>query len=276
MSETGPLLSVKDLRVHFPVRSGVLQRASDSVRAVDGVSFDLHEGQTLGLVGESGSGKTTVGRAVLRLIPATSGAVVYRGRDVLAAPPRAMHTLRREMQIVFQDPAGALNPRMRVWQIVSEPLLVHGEARSTRDLRARASDLLERCGMPSSSVDRYPHEFSGGQRQRIVVARALALRPKFMVLDEPTSALDVSVQAQILNLLKDLQRDFGLSYLFISHDMAVVAHMCDRIAVMLRGKIVEEGERDRLLSEASHEYTRSLLAAAPGAPGAPDTPDAAA
>lgn len=265
MSDIAPLMSVKDLCVHFPVRSGVLQRVTDRVRAVDGVSFDLAAGETLGLVGESGSGKTTVGRAVLRLIEATSGSVRYDGRDVLAAGRSAMHALRRDMQIVFQDPAGALNPRMRVWQIVSEPLRVHGVSRSTRELRAKSADLLERCGMPASSADRYPHEFSGGQRQRIVIARALALRPKFMVLDEPTSALDVSVQAQILNLLKDLQRDFGLSYLFISHDMAVIAHMCDRIAVMLRGKIVEEGRRDRILNDASHEYTRSLLAAAPDA-----------
>lgn len=262
---TEPILRVEDLRVHFPVRTGLLQRTTDTVRAVDGVSFDILPGETLGLVGESGSGKTTAGRAVLRLIRATSGRVVFQGADVLSARAREMHALRRRMQIVFQDPAGALNPRMRVWEIVSEPLLVHRLARGARALRAAATDLLERCGMPASSADRYPHEFSGGQRQRIVIARALALRPALLVCDEPTSALDVSVQAQILNLLKDLQRDLRLSYLFISHDMAVVSHMCDHIAVMLRGRIVEQGPRDAVLFSPSHEYTRRLLAAVPEA-----------
>lgn len=269
MSEPTPLLKVDDLRVEFPLRGGVFGRTVDVVRAVDGVSFEVGAGETLGLVGESGSGKTTAGRAVLRLQRATGGRVVFDGHDVLSAGARAMRSLRRRMQIVFQDPAGALNPRMRVWEIVGEPLRVHGVGAS-RDLRGRAAELLERCGMPASSADRYPHEFSGGQRQRIVIARALALSPAFIVCDEPTSALDVSVQAQILNLLKDLQRDMGLSYLFISHDMSVVAHMCDRIAVMLHGRIVEQGARDAVLFDPRHEYTKRLLSAVPGA-GAPGT-----
>ncbi len=260
-----PLLRVDDLRVHFTPQSKLFARAEDPIRAVDGVSFEIAEGDTLGLVGESGSGKTTVGRAVLRLVIATSGRVTFDGRDVLNASPREMHALRKRMQIVFQDPAGALNPRMRIWEIVSEPLLVHDVARGAKALRAQASALLERCGMPASSADRYPHEFSGGQRQRIVIARALALNPTLLVCDEPTSALDVSVQAQILNLLKDLQRDLRLSYLFISHDMSVIAHMCDRVAVMLQGRIVEQGPRDSVLFSPKHEYTKRLLASVPEA-----------
>lgn len=263
--QASPLLRVDDLRVHFTPQSKLFARAEEPIRAVDGVSFEIGAGETLGLVGESGSGKTTVGRAVLRLIEATAGRVIFDGREVLDASPREMSSLRKRMQIVFQDPAGALNPRMRIWEIVSEPLLVHRVARGSRSLRTRATSLLERCGMPASSADRYPHEFSGGQRQRIVIARALALSPKFLVCDEPTSALDVSVQAQILNLLKDLQRDLGLSYLFISHDMSVISHMCDRVAVMLRGKIVEQGARDDVLFEPTHDYTRRLLSAVPEA-----------
>jgi oligopeptide transport system ATP-binding protein len=263
--QTSPLLRVEDLSVHFAPRAKMFVRDPEPIRAVDGVSFHIAPGETLGLVGESGSGKTTVGRAVLRLIRATSGRVEFEGRDVLRAPAREMHTLRRSMQIVFQDPAGALNPRMRVGEIVSEPLLVHHVARGAKALRERATALLQRCGMPASSADRYPHEFSGGQRQRIVIARALALNPRFLVCDEPTSALDVSVQAQILNLLKDLQRDLGLSYLFISHDMSVISHMCDRVAVMLRGKIVEQGSRNGVLFDPRHDYTRRLLSAVPEA-----------
>ena len=256
------LLQVEHLRTYFPVRTGVLQRVTDHVKAVDDVSFVIHEGETLGLVGESGCGKTTVGRTILRLIPATGGRVLYKGRDVFALAPLEMRRLRREMQIIFQDPVGSLNPRMRVGSIVGEPLLVHGLA-SGDELRATVEDLLERCGLWRQAADRYPHEFSGGQRQRIGIARALALHPKLIICDEPTSALDVSIQSQILNLLDDLQDEFGLSYLFISHDMAVIHHVCDSVAVMFEGKIVEQGDRDQIIHEPRHEYTKTLLAAVP-------------
>ncbi len=258
-----PLLSVSDLKVHFPVRSGLLRLTTGHVKAVDGVSFELRRGEALGLVGESGCGKTTVGRAILRLIPATGGRVVFDRHDVLSAGSAEMRALRRQMQIIFQDPGGSLNPRLRIGAIIGEPLRVHQLVESREEERARALDLLEKCGMPRSAIDRYPHEFSGGQRQRIGIARALALNPRFIVCDEPTSALDVSIQAQILNLLADLRDELGLSYLFISHDMAVVKHLCDRVAVMLAGKIVEEGPRERVIGEPKHEYTRALLSAVP-------------
>ncbi|MDP1660517.1 MAG: ATP-binding cassette domain-containing protein [Phycisphaerales bacterium] len=261
----GPLLQVRDLRVHFPVRTGVLQRVCDHVRAVDGVSFEVPRGKTLGLVGESGCGKTTAGRAVLRLIPATGGTVVFDGVDVLGAGRARMAELRKRMQIVFQDPGGSLNPRMRVEEVVGEPLIVHEPGVPRKRVRERAGEMLERCGMPAAAMDRYPHEFSGGQKQRIAIARALMLGPSFVVCDEPTSALDVSVQAQVLNLLADLQRDMGLSYLFISHDMAVVNQMCDRIAVMQAGVIVEQGEREQIMHAPAHPYTIRLLAAVPEA-----------
>ncbi len=262
-----PLLDVRDLAVHFHPRSALFSKTPDPVRAVDGVSLAIHQGQTLGLVGESGSGKTTVGRAILRLIPLTSasvtGRVTFDSANVLTARGDQLQKLRREMQIIFQDPAGSLNPRMRVWKIVAEPLLVHKLATKPDELRTRAVQLLERCGMPASAADRYPHQFSGGQRQRIGIARALALDPKFIVCDEPTSALDVSIQSQIINLLTDLQRDLGLTYLFISHDMAVVSHTCQRIAVMLRGKLVEQGPREQIIEDPQHAYTRELLSAVP-------------
>ncbi|KAA0215663.1 MAG: ABC transporter ATP-binding protein [Leptolyngbya sp. PLA3] len=258
-----PLLDVRDLRTWFPVRRGVLQRVHDHVRAVDGVSFSLRAGETLGLVGESGCGKTTVGRTLLGLAPATGGEVIFEGQPVFEARGRTLRHLRKDMQIIFQDPAGSLDPRMRVWQIVAEPMLVHKVETRRSALRERAAGLLERCGMPARVLDRYPHEFSGGQRQRIGIARAIALQPKFIVCDEPTSALDVSVQAQIVNLLCDLQRDMGMSYLFISHDMGVIHHMCARIAVMYAGKIVEEGSRDQIVHNPQHPYTRKLLAAVP-------------
>jgi oligopeptide transport system ATP-binding protein len=262
-----PLLDVSSLHVHFPIKAGILQRTVGHVKAVDGVSFSIGTGETLGLVGESGCGKTTVGRAILRLIPATSGGVKFSTIDLMKAGPATMKNLRRQMQIIFQDPAGSLNPRMRIEAIVGEPLLVHGLVKPGDRplLRQKVEELLVRCGMPKHAADRYPHEFSGGQRQRIGIARALALDPKFIVCDEPTSALDVSIQAQILNLLTDLQRDFGLSFLFISHDMAVIQHMCRRIAVMYKGKIVEEGTRDEILSRPQHPYTQALLSAVPEA-----------
>ncbi|MDX2148812.1 MAG: ATP-binding cassette domain-containing protein [Planctomycetota bacterium] len=262
-SPATPLLRVRDLRCTFPIRSAILQRVVGHVHAVDGVSLDIDEGETLGLVGESGCGKTTLGRAILRLTPATSGSITFQGQDVLAARGPALKALRRDVQVIFQDPATSLNPRMRIDAIVGEPLLVHAIAPNRDDRRARVERLLERCGMPRTAADRYPHEFSGGQRQRIGIARALALQPKFVICDEPTSALDVSVQAQILNLLMDLQSEFGLSYLFISHDMSVIQHVCRRIAVMHRGRIVEEGQRDQILREPRESYTRTLLAAVP-------------
>ncbi len=260
---TKPLLSVRDLHTHFPIRKGLLQRTVGYVKAVDGVSFDIHPGECVGLVGESGCGKTTVGRTLLRLIPATSGTVNFNGTNVYTAHGKALQSLRRQMQIIFQDPAGSLNPRMRIANIIGEPLQVHGLATTRDEVREKAEMFLERCGMPRAAADRYPHEFSGGQRQRIGIARALALNPKFIVCDEPTSALDVSIQAQILNLLTDLQRDFGLSYLFISHDMAVIQHMCSRICVMYKGKIVEEGSREAVIGNPQHKYTQSLLSAVP-------------
>ena len=262
MDEKKPLLEVRDLKTHFPVKRGFLQRTVDYVRAVDGVNFSLGSGETLGLVGESGCGKTTVGRTILRLIPATSGAVSFEGKNVFEQSAVDMRKLRREMQIIFQDPGGSLNPRMRVGGIVGEPLIVHGMATGD-ELRDRVEALLERCGLWKQAADRYPHEFSGGQRQRIGIARALAVEPRLIICDEPTSALDVSIQSQILNLLDDLQQEFKLSYLFISHDMAVIHHVCDRIAVMLDGKIVEMGDRDQVINHPSHDYTKALLSAVP-------------
>jgi ABC-type microcin C transport system duplicated ATPase subunit YejF len=260
-----PLLSVKGLVVRFPQRSGILQRVVGWSRAVDGVSFDLARGESLGLVGESGSGKSTVARAVVRLVEAAEGTISLWGEDLRQARGVGLKRLRRRVQMIFQDPAGSLNPRMRIGDIVAEPLIVHGEAGTKHELTQRVGGLLERCGMPAACMDRFPHQFSGGQRQRIAIARALALTPELIVCDEPTSALDVSIQAQILNLLKDLQRERGLSYLFISHDMGVIQHICDRIAVMRAGKIVEMGSRDEVLETPREDYTRSLLAAVPNA-----------
>jgi oligopeptide transport system ATP-binding protein len=260
-----PILEVRDLKTHFPIKSGVLQLTTGHVKAVDGVSFHVNKGETLGLVGESGCGKTTVGRTILKLIPATGGEVLFDGANVLASRGASLKRLRREMQIIFQDPAGSLNPRLKIAAIVGEPIRVHGLADSRRQLRKKVEELLERCGMPRLTADRYPHEFSGGQRQRIGIARALALEPRFIVCDEPTSALDVSIQSQILNLLTDLRDDFGLSYLFISHDMAVIQHICDRVAVMYQGKIVEHGTRADVIEGPQHPYTRALLSAVPEA-----------
>jgi oligopeptide transport system ATP-binding protein len=263
MSST-PLLEVRGLQTWFPIRRGLLQRITGHVKAVDGVDFALGKGETLGLVGESGCGKTTVGRSILRLIEPTGGEVRFEGRDVRRMGAEELRLLRRRMQIIFQDPGGSLNPRMRVGRIVGEPLEVHGIAKGDA-LRDMVEKLLERCGLWKAAADRYPHEFSGGQRQRIGIARALALNPSLIVCDEPTSALDVSIQSQILNLLKELQAEFGLSYLFISHDMAVIHHICDRVAVMYDGKIVESGTRDEIIRSPKHPYTQRLLAAVPEA-----------
>ena len=262
-TQVEPLLDVRGLKTYFPIRTGLLQRVTDHFKAVDDVSFSIGKGETLGLVGESGCGKTTVGRTLLRLVPATAGTVTFEGHNMFTASGSELQKLRSDMQIVFQDPAGSLNPRMRVATIIGEPLLIHGMVTDKAELRERVESLLERCGMPRAAADRYPHEFSGGQRQRIGIARALALEPKFIVCDEPTSALDVSIQAQVINLLIDLQSEFGLSYLFISHDMAVIQHVCKRIAVMYKGKIVEEGTREDIIGNPQHLYTQSLLSAVP-------------
>jgi len=259
---SAPLLDVRALTKHFPVRSGWWRAPTRVIRAVDGVSFTVAASETLALVGESGSGKTTVGRAILRLIEPTSGHVSFDGRDVRALPPAALRALRREMQIVFQDPYGSLNPRLTIGAAIREGLLVHQIAEgSAADQRVRA--LLDEVGLRAEYATRYPHEFSGGQRQRIGIARALAVEPRFIVCDEPVSALDVSVQAQVVNLLRDLQRDRGLAYLFIAHDLAVVAHMADRVAVMYLGRIVELAPRAALFATPRMPYTQALLSAVP-------------
>jgi len=259
---TAPLLEVRDLVVTYPSRGP----ARAATRAVDGISFTVPRGGSLGLVGESGSGKSTVGRAVLRLVRAQSGAVLFDGVDLLALRGETLRRVRRRMQIVFQDPGGSLNPRMRAGAIVAEPLIIHGLASDAAAARRAAVDLLARCGLGPDACDRFPHQFSGGQRQRIAIARAIAARPEFIVCDEPTSALDVSVQAQIINLLMDLQSKFGLSYLFISHDIGLVQHVCSHLAVMKSGRIVEAGPAGEILVRPSHPYTRALLAAVPVAP----------
>ncbi|QDU32625.1 Oligopeptide transport ATP-binding protein OppF [Poriferisphaera corsica] len=257
-----PLLEVKNLKTYFPVKRGLLRKHVGNVKAVDDVSFTVGHQETVGLVGESGCGKSTVGRTILRLIPATHGEVSFNGEDVLGTSSGRMKQLRREMQMIFQDPVGSLNPRMTIRRIIGEPMQVHKVA-SGSELDDRIAVLLEKCGMLPEHMYRYPHEFSGGQRQRIGIARALALNPKFIVCDEPVSALDVSVQSQILNLLADLQEEFGLSYLFIAHNLAVVEHFCDRIAVMYLGRIVEMADRDTLYANPIHPYTKALLSAAP-------------
>ncbi len=257
-----PLLQVENLRTYFPIKRGVLSRVVGHVKAVDGVNFSIPPGGTLGLVGESGCGKTTVGRTILRLIPATAGSVVYRGANVFALGAAAMRSLRGSMQIIFQDPVSSLNPRMTIGRIIGEPITVHGIARG-RQRDELVASLLQRVGLDPSYASRYPHEFSGGQRQRIGIARALSLNPDFIVCDEPVSALDVSIQSQILNLLDDLQKERGLAYLFIAHNLAVVEHFSDEVAVMYLGRIVEKAGRTDLYRNPRHPYTMSLLSAVP-------------
>jgi oligopeptide/dipeptide ABC transporter ATP-binding protein len=261
-SRKGPLLEVRDLVKHFAIRGGFLQLPVAWVKAVDGVSFDIQRGETLGLVGESGSGKSTVARTILRLIPATSGEVLVDGKSVFKASPSEMKKLRRDVQIIFQDPYGSLNPRMPVGEIIAEGLAIHGVG--TRQSReAAVQRLLEIVGLRGQHRGRFPHEFSGGQRQRIGIARALALTPKLVIADEPVSALDVSIQSQVLNLLSDLQREFNLTYLFVAHNMAVVEQVSDRIAVMYLGKIVEVGPAEELCRDPKHPYTKALISAVP-------------
>ncbi len=257
------LLEVHDLVKHFPIKTGVIfDHEIGRVRAVDGVSLTVQEGETLGLVGESGSGKSTLGRTILQLIPPTSGSVRFDGEEIVGRRGRAMQSVRREMQMIFQDPYASLNPRQRVGQIVGTPLKIHGLA-SGDSLKRQVNELLETVGLGPEHYNRFPHEFSGGQRQRIGIARALALRPKLIIADEPVSALDVSIQAQIINLLEDLQNEFKLTYLFIAHDLGVIRHVSDRIAVMYLGKIVELGPAEKVYASPIHPYTLSLLSALP-------------
>jgi oligopeptide transport system ATP-binding protein len=258
-----PLVEIRNLTKVFPLGESIFGGgARGEVRAVDDVSLDIQAGETMGLVGESGSGKSTLGRLVLRLIEPTSGSLVFEGRNLLAANHNEMRRLRRHMQIIFQDPFGSLDPRMQVEDVISEPLIIH-ERMSASARRRRVAELLRAVGLDQSAMRRFPHEFSGGQRQRIGIARALALHPKFVVADEPVSALDVSVGAQIVNLMAQLQREFGLTYLFISHSMPVVRYLATRIAVMYRGKIVEVGSTEQITERPGHAYTRSLLEATP-------------
>lgn len=256
------LVRVEGLRKHFPVRQGMFAREKKMVKAVDGVSFDIYEGETLALVGESGCGKSTTGRMILRLLEPTGGKIAFEGQDLLAMPARQLRQLRRHMQMVFQDPFGSLNPRLKVRDIVAEPLRAH-RIGSRRERSEEVKRLLGVVGLSAEHADRYPHEFSGGQRQRISIARALALNPRLVVCDEAVSALDVSVQSQILNLLEDLQRDYGLTYLFISHNLSVVHHLADRVGVMYLGKLVELGPVERIFAAPAHPYTQALLSAIP-------------
>jgi oligopeptide transport system ATP-binding protein len=257
-----PLVEVRDLYKYFPIHAGLFSRHIGDVKAVDGVDFAIAQGETLGLVGESGSGKTTIGRLILRLVKETRGEILFNGTDVTKLKRSEIRKLRREIQIIFQDPYASLNPRMTVGEIVGEPLKIHGIARG-KAARDRVNELLHLVGLRSYHANRYPHEFSGGQRQRIGVARALAVDPKFIVCDEPVSALDVSIQAQVINLLEDLQNQLGLTYLFIAHDLSVVRHISTRVAVMYVGKIVELSDRDHLYQNPLHPYTQALLSAIP-------------
>ena len=258
------VIEADGVSVRFPVgRTGFWGQQTKWVHAVDDVSFTVHHGETLGLVGESGSGKTTVGRTVLRRIEPSAGRILFRGDDITHTRGEPLRQLRRRMQLVFQDPYASLNPRMSILQLVSEPLVVHGLVRSAGAAREQVVALLERCGLPADAADRHPHAFSGGQRQRIGIARALALQPDFIVADEPVSALDVSVRAQVVNLLQDLQHEFGMSYLFIAHDLSVVRHISHRIAIMYAGKLVELADSDAVYEQARHPYTEALLSSVP-------------
>jgi oligopeptide transport system ATP-binding protein len=263
MSEKGALVRVENLKKHFPITRGILfQRQVGAIHAVDGISFDIYRGETLGLVGESGCGKTTAGRTLLRLYAPTEGRVVYDGVDLTTLRPEELRQMRRRMQMIFQDPYASLNPRMTISRIIGEPLRAHNMAPGKARVE-RVQELLRIVRLNPRFINRYPHEFSGGQRQRIGIARALASRPEFIVCDEPISALDVSIQAQVVNLLEELQEELGLTYLFIAHDLSMVRHICDRVAVMYLGKIVELAEKDELYDQPAHPYTKALLSAVP-------------
>ena len=260
MSE--PLLEVKNLKTYFPIKGGIFSRTVGHVKAVDGVSFTINKGEVFGLVGESGSGKTTIGKTILRLVQKTEGKVKFKGQDVHSLSKEELRKHRPNMQLVFQDPFSSLNPRMRIGEALGEPMLAHGIAKK-ENVREKVTEVLELCGLAPYHIDRYPHEFSGGQRQRIVIARAMVLNPEFIVADEPVAALDVSIQAQIINLFSELQEKKGLSYLFISHDLSVVEHLCTKIGIMYLGTIVETAPRDELFTNPLHPYTKALLSAVP-------------
>ena len=263
MTSQKPLLQIKNLKTYFPIRSGFFGGISDYVKAVDDISFDVYPGETLGLVGESGCGKTTTGRTILRLNEPTEGQMLYKGKDIALFDEDELRDFRKEVQIIFQDPYSSLNPRMTIGNAIMEPMQVHGILENDDERKSRVEELLERVSLGAEHFNRYPHEFSGGQRQRIGIARALAVNPKFIICDESVSALDVSVQAQVLNLLNELKEEFGLTYIFISHDLSVVKYMSDRMVVMQNGKIEEMGDADQIYAEAKTPYTQRLIAAIP-------------
>ncbi len=261
--EKKKILEVRDLKKYFPLGKGKLTDDKPCVKAVDGITFDLYEGETLGLVGESGCGKSSLGRTILRLHEPTSGEVLFEGENILTKNKKEMRKLREEMQFIFQDPYSSLNPRMNVFNILSEPLIAHGIYKRGPELDAYIKELMEKCGLPSYYCYRYPHQFSGGQRQRIGIARSLALNPRFIICDEPVSALDVSIQSQIINLMKDMQKEHNISYIFISHDLSVVKHISDRVGVMYLGSMVEIADKDEIYSNPQHPYTKALMSAIP-------------